>query len=105
MIIAKIDVTKIDKDHLFTGAKGKYLDLVLMENRDGKDRFENDGMVVQGVSKEARAKGVKGPIVGNYRIVQTRQGGPKRSAGGFAGKPPGAETASNAPDTEDDVPF
>ena len=97
MIIAKIDVTKIDKAHLFTGAKGKYMDLVLMENRDGKDRFDNDGMVVQGVSKEARAKGVKGPIVGNYRIVETGGRGGSRAAS-KRGKP-----ASDSPPADDDM--
>jgi hypothetical protein len=75
MITAKIDVTKINKQYIFDGKKGKYIDLVLFENKDGTDRFENDGMVVQGLPKEARDRGEKGPILGNFKNVkqQSRQ--------------------------------
>lgn len=97
MKIAKIDVTKIDKAHLFKGNKGTYLDLVLMENKDGPDKFGNDGFCVQGVSKEARAQGVKGPIIGNWKHVET-------------GRKPQQPKAQTKPDPsvtvpEDDVPF
>jgi hypothetical protein len=69
MIIANIDVTKLDKGHFFKGQKGIYADLVLIPNKDGTDQYGNDGMVKQGVSKEARDKGVKGGIVGNYKKI------------------------------------
>jgi hypothetical protein len=69
MIIAKIDVTKLDKAHFFKGTKGIYADLVLIPNKDGVDQYGNDGFVSQGVSKEAREKGEKGVIVGNYKKV------------------------------------
>jgi hypothetical protein len=69
MIIAKIDVTKLDKGHFFKGQKGIYADLVLIPNKDGTDQYGNDGCVFQGVSKEAREKGTKGSIVGNYRKI------------------------------------
>ncbi len=66
-IEAKIDVTKILKEHLFVGQKGKYLDVQLIENKAGRDKYGNDGFVVQRVSKEARESGVKGPILGNWK--------------------------------------
>lgn len=66
-ITIKIDVTKIDKSHLFKGAKGTYLDLVLFENTK-PSQYDDTHYVVQGVSKEAREAGVKGPIVGNARV-------------------------------------
>lgn len=60
MIIVKIDVMKIDKSKLFSGKNGaKYLDIVLMENRDGEDQYGNSHMAVQGVTKEERANGVR----------------------------------------------
>lgn len=71
MIVVKINLSKIDKSHFFKGAKGLYLDLILMEN-DGTDQYGNDFMVVQGVSKEARQQGVKGPIVGNGKHMESR---------------------------------
>jgi hypothetical protein len=67
MITVKIDVTKIDKNLLFKGAKGTYLDVVLFETPD--DKFGNDYRVVQGVTKEARAAGVKGAILGNGKVI------------------------------------
>ena len=67
MITIKIDVTKIDKALLFKGAKGTYLDVVLFETPD--DKFGNDYRVVQGVTKEARAAGVKGAILGNGKVI------------------------------------
>lgn len=72
MIKIKLDVKKIEKRHLFQGAKGTYLDLVLVENKDGEDQYGNAGFVAQEVSKEARDNGEKGQILGNYRIIQKR---------------------------------
>jgi hypothetical protein len=62
-----INVTKINKAHIFEGKSGKYLDLVLFENRDGEDQYGNSGYVVQGIPKAARDAGEKGPIVGNWK--------------------------------------
>ena len=68
----KIDVTKIDKSHLFKGERGTYLDLTLMEN-DQVDEYGNAGFVSQSVSKEAREAGVKGPIIGNYKTIELKR--------------------------------
>lgn len=99
MIIAKIDVTKIDKAHIFKGQKGTYLDLVLIPNKDGVDQYGNDGFVSQGVSKEAREKGTKGTIVGNYRKI---------NRGGDTAAPQKAKPETKPDpclDPDDDVPF
>ena len=68
----KINVNLIDKAHLFKGAKGTYLDVTLMENKDGADQYGNDGFIVQDIGKEAREAGQKGPIIGNWRHLQKR---------------------------------
>ena len=68
----KINVNLIDKTHLFRGAKGTYLDVTLMENKDGPDQYGNDGFIVQDIGKEAREAGGKGPIIGNWRHLQKR---------------------------------
>lgn len=67
MITLKINVSKIDKAHLFEGKSGKYLDVILFETPG--DKYGNDYRAVQGVSKEARLAGTKGAIIGNAKIV------------------------------------
>jgi hypothetical protein len=79
MIVLKIDVTKIDKNHLFVGKSGKYLDCILNENRDGPDQYGNIGFIAQSVSKEAKEKGERGPIIGNYKEIVTTPRVPKQT--------------------------
>lgn len=67
MISAKLDVSKILKEHLFKGEKGTYLDITLIENRDGPDQYGNDYFVVQDLGKQARESGKRGPILGNAK--------------------------------------
>ncbi len=64
----KIDVSKIDKNRLFKGAKGTYLDATVFIVIDQKDQYENNGMITQDVTKEERERGVKGPILGNVQV-------------------------------------
>lgn len=71
MIIAKIDVTKIDKSKLFKGAKGTYLDIAMFETPTSKF---GDYMIVQSVSKEEREAGKKGAIIGNAKIMGGKGG-------------------------------
>lgn len=67
MKLIKIDVTKIKKELLFAGKNGaKYLDAALHER---PDEYGNAGFISQSVSKEARAKGEKGPIIGNWKRI------------------------------------
>lgn len=73
MTTISIDVTKIDKTALHEGAKGKYLGITLIDNRDGKDQYGNDGFVVQDLGKERRLAGERGPILGNWRKVERRE--------------------------------
>lgn len=67
-IAIKIDVTKIQKERLFKGQKGTYLDAVLFLE-DQPDQYGQNGMIVQSVSKEERQAGVKGPILGNIKVI------------------------------------
>lgn len=69
MQVIKINVSKIDKDALYTGKSGKYLDLVLFDNKDGVDQYGNEGFVVQDLPKSRREAGQKGPIVGNWKYL------------------------------------
>ena len=64
----KIDVKQIEKARLFQGKKGTYLDATVFIDVDNKDQYENNGMITQDVSKEEKASGVKGPILGNVQV-------------------------------------
>jgi hypothetical protein len=67
-ISLKIDVTKIDKSRLFKGEKGTYLDAILLFD-DQEDKYKNNGMIVESVSKEEKDNGVKGNILGNAKVL------------------------------------
>ena len=79
---------KIDKSALYVGEKGTYLDCVLKEK---PDEYGNQGFVSQSLLKEARGRGERGPIIGNWK---------------FAGvaKPPPVSKDDPLPDS-DDIPF
>ena len=61
----RIDVTKIDKERLYKGEKGTYLDLTTFVDTAEQDQYENNGFISQSVDKEEREKGVQTPILGN----------------------------------------
>lgn len=64
----RIDVTKIDKNRLFKGEKGTYLDLSTFIDLDQKDQYGNNGFITESVSKEEREHGVQGTILGNVKV-------------------------------------
>ena len=63
-----INVSKIEKDRLFQGKKGKYLDLTTFIDLDNLDQYENNGFIAQSVSKEEKAQGVQSTILGNCKV-------------------------------------
>ena len=76
LVVLKINLSSVDKTHLFKGEKGIYLDVVLHLN-DVPDQYGNHGMLTQGITKELRAAGVKGAILGNAKIVGETSPKPK----------------------------
>jgi len=70
-ISINVNVDKIDKDRLFDGKKGRYLDLVLFETPDSE---YGDYMV-----KQRAEKGEKMPILGNGKYFKPKNGGKKSS--------------------------
>jgi len=65
-----MDVSKIDKTALYESPKTgkKYLNISVLI-REEKDQYGNDGFIVQKISKERKASGEKGPILGNAKIM------------------------------------
>lgn len=87
MITIKINVNNIDKNRLYSGEKGTYLNAVLIPTPDSE---YSDYMIVEQVSKEERERGTKGNILGNASEMKQR-----------------TEPVSSAPvaDNDDDLPF
>lgn len=73
-IALKIDVSKIDKERLFKGTKGTYLDAVAFIDTETETQYGDHGMITQSVSKEEKAAGVKGAILGNGKIIWREEG-------------------------------
>lgn len=99
MLSAKINVMAIDKARLFPGAKGKYLDILLIETPN--DQYGNSHMIVQSVTKEERLAGVKGNVLGNAKII----GQPQQRAAAPAQAPKTTTTTVMKSGIDEDVQF
>ena len=66
MIALKLDVSKIEKKHFYQGKEKQYLNLLLIPR---ESKFGDSHCVIQSVSKEAKAAGERGNIIGNGRWV------------------------------------
>jgi hypothetical protein len=95
MRTARINLSKLDKSALYKGKEGIYLDVAIFDNKDGRDRFENDGFITQDLGKERRIAGERGEILGNWRELE-------KSAQSSEGSP-GSELPQGVSD--DDIPF
>lgn len=80
MISLSIKTEKIEKQHLIEGKNGKIISVILFENKDGKGQYGDDGYAVQGITKEKREAGERGPIIGNWRHMEVQAKAPAKSA-------------------------
>lgn len=77
LIAIKIDVTKILKEHLFQGKNGaKYLDAILVPSP--QSQYGDSHFIAQGLPKELREQGKKGPIIGNAKVLASKGGAQQR---------------------------
>ena len=70
IIATSIDLTKIPKDKIIEGKKGKYLPITITLN-DETDQFGNQGPVVVQQTKEERDAKVEKTYLGNVKVVWT----------------------------------
>ena len=77
----KINTSQIDMNRLFNGAKGNYLDCTIFVDLAELDQYGNSGMVTQDVSKDEKAQGVKGNILGNGKVFWVEGGQAPQQAG------------------------
>ena len=102
-ISLKIDVSKIEKDKLFKGKSGVYLDCTAFVDLDNQDQYGNNGMITQ---KWKDSQDGQTPILGNSKVFwredsQSSQSHPQQ-------RPQQQnQTQQTEPDFDfdDDVPF
>ena len=70
IIATSIDLTKIPKDKIIEGKKGKYLPITITLN-DELDQFGNNGPVVVQQTKEERDAKTEKVYLGNVKVVWT----------------------------------
>tara|TARA_R110002012_G_scaffold4860_1_gene22245 strand:- start:1410 stop:1727 length:318 start_codon:yes stop_codon:yes gene_type:complete len=70
IIATSIDLTKIPKDKIIDGKKGKYLPITITLN-DELDQFGNQGPVVVQQTKEERDAKTEKVYLGNVKVVWT----------------------------------
>tara|TARA_Y100000356_G_scaffold24556_1_gene17288 strand:- start:151 stop:462 length:312 start_codon:yes stop_codon:yes gene_type:complete len=100
IIATSIDLTKIPKDKIINGKKGKYLPITITIN-DELDNFGNNGPVTVQQTKEERDAKVEKVYLGNVKVVWT-------NGDNVAVAPKGEAPAAPAQVKEevtDDLPF
>ena len=101
IIATSIDLTKIPKDKIYEGKKGKYLPITITVN-DEVDQFGNQGPVVVSQSKEERDAKTEKVYLGNVKVVWTNGDNvdvaPREDQPAVAAQPAAAQPV-------DDLPF
>ena len=101
IIKTSINLTKIPKDKIIDGAKGKYLPITITVN-DDVDQFGNHGPVVVSQSKEERDAKTEKVYLGNVKVVWTNGDNvdvaPREDQPAVAAQPAAAQPV-------DDLPF
>lgn len=72
ILTGTIDVSKIQKERLYKGKKGTYLNITIFLNEEN-DKYNNNGFVIESLSKEERQSGIKGNIIGNVKYYGNKQ--------------------------------
>ena len=106
-----IDVKSIDKARLVAHQNGKtYLNMTAFIDPDSPGQFGDHGMIKQDVSKEEKAGGVKGAILGNAKVfwqdnAQQQEAGGANAYQQLSGQPQAPQQIPPADDLDDLIPF
>ena len=101
ILATSIDLTKIPKDKIIEGKKGKYLPITITIN-DEPDQFGNNGPVTVQQTKDERDAKQDKVYLGNVKVVWTN-GENVAAAPRDSGPAPAQPAAAAAP--VDDLPF
>lgn len=105
----------LEANNVFITPKGAHnLTLTLMENKQGRDQYDQDGFCTVDVGKDRRLAGERGPILGNWSDLNRNNpqqgnrnpmGGVDRTASEALGKKAGERIVEQDDEDCDDVPF
>ena len=70
----QINVNKIDKERMFKGDKGTYLNLTTFVDTMTKNKYDANGFISQTTTKEEREQKLQTPILGNVNVFYTDVG-------------------------------
>ena len=70
----QINVNKIDKERMFKGDKGTYLNLTTFVDTTAKNKYDANGFISQTTTKEEREQKLQTPILGNVNVFYTDGG-------------------------------
>ena len=101
IVKGSIDLTKVPKDRIIVGKKGKYINVAITVN-DEEDQFGNFGPIIVDQTKEEREAKAAKTYLGNVRVVWSNGTFPSPPA--FQGGQPKAQPKASAA-KEDDLPF
>lgn len=104
-VALKIDVSKIDKERLFRGEKGVYLDATVFIDEGEADQYGNNGMITQDVTKEEREQKVQGNILGNCKVFWREDGKPAQRQTQQSQPQSGGQYPEPVTDFDEDLPF
>ena len=103
IVKGSIDLTKIPKDKIIQGKKGKYIPIAITVN-DEEDQFGNFGPIIVDQTKEEREAKVAKTYLGNVRVVWSNGTFPAPAP--FQGGTPQAQPkAQPAAAKDEDLPF
>jgi len=99
IINGSIDLTKIPKEKIIIGKKGKYLPISITIN-DEQDQFDQDGPIIVQQSKEERDSKQAKIFLGNVNVVWSNGQNVEAKI-----KTNGTEPQIKDQEPEDDLPF
>ena len=105
IVKGSIDLTKVPKDRIIVGKKGKYINIAITVN-DEEDQFGNFGPIIVDQTKEEREAKVAKTYLGNVRVVWSN--GTFPSPAPFQGGTPQAQPKAKpvvAAAKDEDLPF
>ena len=100
IVKGSIDLTKVPKDRIIVGKKGKYINVAITVN-DEEDQFGNFGPIIVDQTKEEREAKAPKTYLGNVKVVWTN--GTNVDTPPRDGAP--APQAAPAAQPEADLPF
>lgn len=73
MLVGTINLSKIDKEKLYTSERGeKFLNIVVWLN-DTADQYDNIASIQESKTKEERENGIPNKYLGNLRVLPSKQ--------------------------------